>query len=76
MQVTNNLEIVNYSALKYRDCVAHLFKKFRNLSGKLNSEISETIGVVILMGGGPFMVNGCEALEALDQFEVEQDLQL
>lgn len=33
-------------------------------------EIMETIGVAILMGGKMAMVNGCEALEALDQFIV------
>ena len=28
----------------------------------------EAVGVAIFMGGGPAMVYGCEALEALDQF--------
>jgi len=40
-------------------------------SGATREEIIETIGVAILMGGGPSMVYGCEALEALDQFEKE-----
>ena len=40
-------------------------------SGASREEIIETIGVAILMGGGPSMVYGCEAMEALDQFEEE-----
>lgn len=45
-------------------------------AGANRHEIVETIGVAILMGGGPSMVYGCEALEALNQFEKEQDLPL
>jgi AhpD family alkylhydroperoxidase len=45
-------------------------------AGANRREILETVGVAILMGGGPAMVYGCEALEALDQFEKEQDLPL
>ncbi|MGB3344168.1 MAG: carboxymuconolactone decarboxylase family protein [Aequorivita sp.] len=37
-------------------------------SGATTSEINETIGVAILMGGGPSVIYGCEALEALNQF--------
>jgi hypothetical protein len=29
----------------------------------------ETIGVAILMGGGPSVIDGEEALQALEQFE-------
>jgi AhpD family alkylhydroperoxidase len=32
-------------------------------------EILETIGVAILMGGGPALMYGCEAHEALDEFQ-------
>lgn len=39
-------------------------------SGANFSEIMETIGVAILMGGSPSLVYGCEALEALNQFIV------
>ncbi|NAS13716.1 carboxymuconolactone decarboxylase family protein [Poritiphilus flavus] len=39
-------------------------------SGASSEEILETIGVAILMGGGPALVYGCEALEALRQFMV------
>lgn len=37
-------------------------------SGASRAEIVETIGVAVLMGGGPSMVYGCEALEALNEF--------
>jgi AhpD family alkylhydroperoxidase len=37
-------------------------------SGASSEEITETIGVAILMGGGPSVIYGCEALEALNQF--------
>jgi len=33
----------------------------------------EAIGVAILMGGGPSMIYGCEALEALNEFEQAQN---
>jgi len=38
-------------------------------AGASHEEITETIGVAVLMGGGPSVVYGCEALEALTQFE-------
>lgn len=38
-------------------------------AGASRPEILETIGVAILMGGGPAMIYGCEALAALEQFE-------
>ena len=37
-------------------------------AGASAEEIMETIGVAILMGGGPSVVYGCEAMEALSQF--------
>lgn len=43
------------------------------ISGATSQEILETIGVAILMGGGPSVVYGCEALEALNQFIVLQE---
>jgi len=42
-------------------------------SGAAVPEIMETIGVAILMGGGPSVVYGSEALEALHQFSSMQD---
>jgi AhpD family alkylhydroperoxidase len=38
-------------------------------AGATREEMAEAIGVAILMGGGPAMVYGAEALEAVDQFE-------
>jgi AhpD family alkylhydroperoxidase len=39
------------------------------LAGATRAEVLETIGVAVLMGGGPSTVYGAEALEALEQFE-------
>ncbi|MCC2667578.1 MAG: Carboxymuconolactone decarboxylase family protein [Armatimonadetes bacterium] len=39
-------------------------------AGATRAEILETIGVAVMMGGGPASVYGCEALAALEQFEV------
>ena len=48
-------------------CIAfHVHKAI--LTGATSEEIIETIGVAILMGGGPSVVYGCEALEAMEQF--------
>jgi AhpD family alkylhydroperoxidase len=38
-------------------------------AGATPEEISETISVAVLMGGGPAVAYGCEALEALEQFQ-------
>jgi len=38
-------------------------------AGATRQEIIETIGVAIMMGGGPSVIYGAQALEALDQFE-------
>lgn len=40
-------------------------------AGATRAEVLETIGVAIMMGGGPAAIYGCEAFEALDQFETE-----
>lgn len=37
-------------------------------AGASREEIVETIGVAVMMGGGPSAVYGSEALEAADQF--------
>jgi AhpD family alkylhydroperoxidase len=37
-------------------------------AGANREEIAETIGVAVLMGGGPSLMYGAEALEAVDQF--------
>ncbi|WP_282143314.1 carboxymuconolactone decarboxylase family protein [Cellulophaga baltica] len=42
-------------------------------AGALSEEIIETIGVAVMMGGGPALMYGCEALEALNQFAILED---
>lgn len=38
-------------------------------AGASREEIAEVIGVAVMMGGGPSVVYGCQALEAVDQFQ-------
>lgn len=38
-------------------------------AGASREEIIEVIGVAVMMGGGPSVVYGCQALEAVDQFQ-------
>ena len=38
-------------------------------AGATRAEVEEVIGIAVLMGGGPGLMNGAEALDALDQFE-------
>jgi AhpD family alkylhydroperoxidase len=40
-------------------------------AGATRDEIVDAIGVAIMMGGGPAVVYGSQALEALEQFEAE-----
>jgi AhpD family alkylhydroperoxidase len=42
-------------------------------AGATEPEIMETIGVAVLMGGGPAVMYGCDALEALKQFSAKED---
>lgn len=42
-------------------------------AGANRQETLEAISVAILMGGGPSMVYGCEALDALNRFEQKQN---
>ncbi len=51
-------------------CIAYHVKDALE-AGASREEILETIGVVVMMGGGPAVVYACEALKALDQFELE-----
>lgn len=48
-------------------CIAfHVHDALR--AGATRQEIVETVGVAVLMGGGPAVVYGVEALEAVEQF--------
>lgn len=49
--------------------VAHVHDALK--AGATREEIAETIGVAILMGGGPSVAYGCEAYAALEQFSEE-----
>jgi len=37
-------------------------------AGATREEIAETVGVVVMMGGGPAVIYGIEAMDAFDQF--------
>ena len=52
-------------------CIAyHVHDALR--AGAAREEIVETIGVAMMMGGGPATMYGCHAFEALEQFETER----
>ncbi len=40
-------------------------------AGATKEEIAETVSVAILMGGGPSMVYGIEAMQALSQYQAQ-----
>jgi AhpD family alkylhydroperoxidase len=40
-------------------------------AGASRAEIAETVGVAVMMGGGPSVVYGCQALEALEEFQAQ-----
>lgn len=40
-------------------------------AGATRSEVLETLGVAVMMGGGPAAMYACDALTALEQFERE-----
>ena len=48
-------------------CIAyHVHDAIR--AGATRQEILETLGIAILLGGGPALIYACQALEALEQF--------
>jgi AhpD family alkylhydroperoxidase len=49
--------------------VAHVHDALE--AGATHQEIAETIGVAIMMGGGPAVIYGCAAMNAMEQFEAE-----
>ena len=58
-------------AVRCDGCIAyHVHDALK--AGATGEEITETIGVAILMGGGPALMYGAEALEALQQFQARQ----
>ncbi len=54
-------------ALRCDGCIAyHVHDAIK--AGATREEMVETIGVAILMGGGPSLMYGAETLEAIEQF--------
>lgn len=59
-------------AIRCEGCIAfHVHDALA--AGASEQDILDTIGVAILMGGGPAVIYGCEAFEAMKQFEVTPD---
>jgi AhpD family alkylhydroperoxidase len=56
-------------AVRCDGCMAHHVHDALR-AGATRQEITETIGVAVLMGGGPAVMYGAEALEALAQFGI------
>lgn len=54
-------------AVRCDGCIAYHVHDALN-AGATRQQIVETIGVAVMMGGGPAVVYGSEALEAVDQF--------
>jgi AhpD family alkylhydroperoxidase len=55
-------------AIRCDDCIAfHVHDALK--AGATHAEIIETLGVAVMMGGGPAAMYACEAFDALEQFE-------
>ncbi|QXX76637.1 carboxymuconolactone decarboxylase family protein [Methylovirgula sp. HY1] len=55
-------------AIRCDDCIAyHVHDALK--AGASHAEVIETLGVAMMMGGGPAAMYACEAFEALQQFE-------
>jgi AhpD family alkylhydroperoxidase len=55
-------------AIRCEDCIAyHVHDSLH--AGATHQEVIETIGVAVMMGGGPASMYACRAYEALQQFE-------
>jgi AhpD family alkylhydroperoxidase len=58
-------------AVRCDGCIAfHVHDALK--AGATRKEILETLGVAIMMGGGPAAMYACDAFNALDQFENER----
>jgi AhpD family alkylhydroperoxidase len=56
--------------VRWDGCIAyHVHDALK--AGASRAEIAETVGVSVMMGGGPSMVYGCQALEALEEFQAQ-----
>jgi AhpD family alkylhydroperoxidase len=55
-------------AIRCDNCIAfHVHNALK--AGATHAEIVETLGVAMMMGGGPATTYACEAFDALEQFE-------
>ena len=56
-------------AIRCNSCIAyHVHNSLA--AGATRPEILETLGVAVMMGGGPSAMYACDAVAALEQFEV------
>ena len=58
-------------AIHCESCIAyHVHDALK--AGASRAEVMETLGVAVMMGGGPAAMYACDALTALEQFESEK----
>jgi len=57
-------------AIRCESCIAYHVRDAL-VAGATRAEILETLGVAVMMGGGPAAMYACDALTALEQFEAE-----
>jgi AhpD family alkylhydroperoxidase len=58
-------------ALHCESCIAyHVHDALK--AGATRAEVLETLGVAVMMGGGPAAMYACDAFTALEQFESER----
>jgi len=58
-------------SVRCHGCIAfHVHEAMQ--AGATREEVLETVAVCVFMGGGPSMVYGFEALEAMEQFEANK----
>lgn len=58
-------------AVRCESCIAYHVRDALT-AGATRPEVLETLGVAVMMGGGPATMYACDALTALDQFESAQ----
>jgi AhpD family alkylhydroperoxidase len=58
-------------AMRCESCIAyHVHDALK--AGANHAEVLETLGVAVMMGGGPATMYACDALTALEQFESQR----
>lgn len=58
-------------AIRCESCIAYHVRDALT-AGATHAEVLETLGVAVMMGGGPAAMYACDALTALEQFESER----